>query len=138
LANVDVRDYVSIPELRADLRRIVSEYAETYPGEAQQQAFEPFYFSQAIEVTVPLPWDAHTLAGFRAGLERLGHSSFYHHFIASRLRLQLRTNDFSHWFSSALGMDALATKTNHIDIYTNTLDTAKRELIDLVDAEIRQ
>jgi len=138
LASVDVRDYVSIPELRADLRRIVSEYAETCPGEVKQQAFEPFYFSQAVEVTVPLPWDARTLGGFRAGLERLGHSSFYHHFIASRLRLQLRTNDFSHWFSSALGMDTLAERTNRIDIYTNTLDTAKRELIELLDAEIRQ
>ena len=138
LASVDVRDYVSIPELRADLRRIVSEYAEACPGEVQQQAFEPFYFSQAVEVTVLLPWDARTLGGFRAGLERLGHSSFYHHFIASRLRLQLRTNDFSHWFSSALGMDTLAERTNRIDIYTNTLDTAKRELIELLDAEIRQ
>lgn len=138
LASVDVRDYVSIPELRADLRRIVSEYAEASPGQVLQQAFEPFYFCQAVEVTIPLPWDARTLAGFRAGLERLGHSSFYHHFIASRLRLQLRTNDFSHWFSSALGMDTLAERTNRIDIYTNTLDTAKRELIELLDAEIRQ
>jgi hypothetical protein len=138
LASVDIRDYISIPELRADLRRIVSEYAETYPGEVQQQAFEPFYFSQAVEVTVPLPWDAHTLAGFRAGLERLAHSSFYHHFIASRLRLQLRTNDFSHWFSTAFGLDTLAERTNRIDIYTNTLDTAKRELIELLDTEIRQ
>jgi hypothetical protein len=138
LASVDVRDYVSIPELRADLRRIVSEYAEASPGQVLQQAFEPFYFCQAVEVTIPLPWDARTLAGFRAGLERLGHSSFYHHFIASRLRLQLRTNDFSHWFSSALGMDTLAERTNRIDIYTNTLDSAKRELIELLDAEIRQ
>ena len=138
LASVDVRDYVSIPELRTDLRRIVSEYAETNPGEVHQQAFEPFYFCQAVEVTIPLPWDARTLAGFRGGLERLGHSSFYHHFIASRLRLQLRTNDFSHWFSTALGMETLAARTDRIDIYTNTLDTAKRELIDLLDGEIRQ
>jgi hypothetical protein len=138
LASVDIRDYVSIPELRADLRRIVSEYAEANPEEVHQQAFEPFYFCQAVEVTIPLAWDARTLAGFRAGLERLGHASFYHHFIASRLRLQLRTNDFSHWFSIGLGMETLAGRTDRIDIYTNTLDTAKRELIDLLDAEIRQ
>jgi hypothetical protein len=35
-------------------------------------------------------------------------------------------------------MDALAERTNRIDIYTNTLDTAKRELIELLDVEIRQ
>lgn len=138
LASIDVRDYVSIPELRADLRRIVAEGCEENPQAAQQRAFEPFYFCQAVEITVPLPWDAHTLAGFRAGLERLSHASFYHHFIASRLRLQLRTNDFSHWFANALGLESLAAQTDRIDIYTNTLDTARRELIEMLDGEMRQ
>lgn len=138
LASIDVRDYVSIAELRNDLRRIVGEYADAHSKETQQQAFEPFYFCRAVEVTIPLPWDARTLAGFRAGLQRLSHSSFYHHFIASRLRLQLRTNDFSHWLATALGLERLGLRTNRIDIYTNTLDTARRELIQLVDEELHQ
>jgi hypothetical protein len=138
LASIDVRDYVSIAELRADLRRIVSEFCEQYPREATQLAFEPFYFCQAVEVTVPLAWDASTLAGFRAGVERLSHASFYYHFIASRLRLQLRTNDFSHWFSTALGLDHLANRANRIDIYTNTLDSARAELIQLVERELKK
>ncbi len=136
LASIDVRDYVGIAELRADLRLILSEYAGQFPRQAQQSAFEPFYFCRAIEVTVPLPWDARTLAGLRAGLERLSHASFYHHFIASRLRLQLRTNDFSHWFATSLGLERLAARTDRIDIYTNTLDTARQELIGLVEQEI--
>ncbi|HYL36819.1 MAG TPA: DUF5752 family protein [Bryobacteraceae bacterium] len=136
LASIDIRDYVSIAELRADVRRILSEYASEHPQQARQEAFEPFYFSSVIEVTVPLPWDARTLAGLRAGLERLSHASFYHHFIASRLRLQLGTNDFSHWFATALGLDQLAARTNRIDIYTNTLDTARQELIALLDREM--
>jgi len=138
LANIDVRDYVSIPELRADLRRIVAEYCERSPQVSNQRAFEAFHFSHDEEITIPLPWDAHTLAGFRAGLERLSHASFYHHFIASRLRLQLKTNDFSHWFENALGMPDLAARTNRIDIYTNTLDSARSELISMLDREIRQ
>jgi hypothetical protein len=137
LANIDVRDYLSVAELRGDLKRIVAEFCESYPTEASQLAFEPFYFCQAVEVTVPLAWDATTLAGFRAGLERLSHASFYHHFIASRLRLQLRTNDFSYWFSTALGLNDLASRANRIDIYTNTLDTARAELIQLVERELR-
>jgi len=136
LASIDVRDYVGIAELRADLRRIVAEYAERNPQHARQTAFEPFYFSRAIEVTVPLPWDARTLAGLRAGLERIGRSSFYHHFIASRLRLQLRTNDFSHWIATGLGLEQLAVRTNRIDIYTNTLDTARQDLIAILDREM--
>jgi hypothetical protein len=87
-------------------------------------------------VTLPLPWDARTLPGFRAGLERLSHSSFYYHFIASRLRLGLRTNDFSNWFRTGLDLPRLADRTDRIDVYTNTLDTARRELVEIVDREI--
>jgi len=138
LASIDVRDYVSIAELRADLRQIIASFCNEHSSAAQQRAFEPFYFCQAVEVTEPLPWDAKTLSGFRAGLERLSHASFYYHFIASRLRLQLRTNDFSHWFANALDLKDLANRTDRIDIYTNTLDTARRELSELVDREIRR
>jgi hypothetical protein len=138
LASIDVRDYLSIAELRTDLCRILSEFNEQQPQQAGQLAFEPFYFCRAVEVTRPLPWDARTLAGFRAGLERLSHASLYHHFISSRLRLQLRTNDFSHWFATALGLEQLATRANRIDIYTNTLDSARRELVEMVDQEIGQ
>jgi hypothetical protein len=138
LAGIDVRDYVSIAGLRADLGRTLSEFCEEHPNHAGRPAFEPFYFCRAVEVTRPLPWDARTLAGFRAGLERLSHASFYHHFISSRLRLQLRTNDFSHWFDASLGLERLAALTNRIDVYTNTLDTARQELIELVDREVRQ
>ena len=136
LASIDIRDYVSIQEVRCDIRRILGEFCEEHPNEAGIRAFEPFYFCEAVEVVLPLPWDARTLAGFRAGLARLSHSSFYHHFIASRVRLQLRTNDFSHWFRTALDMERLAARTDRIDVYTNTLDTARQELIELVDAEI--
>jgi hypothetical protein len=138
LASIDIRDYVSIAELRADLRHIVAEFCEAHPKQCEQSAFEPFYFIQAVEVTRPLPWDAKCLPGFRAGLERLSHASFYYHFVASRLRLQLRTNDFSHWFEQALGLPQLAARADRIDIYINTLDTARKELIELVDQEILQ
>jgi uncharacterized protein DUF5752 len=136
LASIDIRDYSNIQELRTDLRRIFGEFVEQQPVAAAQRAFEPFYFCSAREVTLPLPWDARTLAGFRAGVERLSHASFYYHFIASRLRLGLRTNDFSHWFRNALGLNRLADRTDRIDVYTNTLDTARRELVQLVEREI--
>jgi hypothetical protein len=136
LASIDIRDYLSVQELRSDLRRILGEFCDQRPTESANRAFEPFYFCESVEVVLPLPWDARTLAGFRAGLERLSHAAFYHHFIASRLRLQLRTNDFSHWFRSELNLGDLAARTDRIDVYTNTLDTARRELVELVDGEM--
>ncbi len=78
-----------------------------------------------------------TLAGFRANCRSASvHASFYYHFIASRLRLQLRTNDFSLWFENQLGLKELADRANRIDIYTNTLDTARQELSQLLEREI--
>jgi hypothetical protein len=66
----------------------------------------------------------------------ISHASLYYHFIASRLRLQLRTNDFSAWFANDLGLSRLADQTNRIDIYANTLDSARRRLLYLVDRQL--
>jgi hypothetical protein len=91
-----------------------------------------------VEVTVPLGRNACTLDEFREGIEHLSHAGFYFHFISSRLRLHLRTNDFSLWLAGGLGLRTLADSVNHIDIYTNTLDSARAKLLRLVDRERRK
>lgn len=135
LAALDVRDYLSIAELRSDLHRIVSGYCSKYPNYANQEALEPFYFCEGVEVTEPLGYQATGLRDFREGIERLSHASFYFHFISSRLRLHLRTNDFSVWLENSLGLEALANKVNRIDVYTNTLDGARGHLVRLIELE---
>jgi hypothetical protein len=136
LAGLDIRDYLSLTDLRNDLRRMVGEYCTAHPQEAEQAAFEPFYFCEDVEVTVPLGIEARNLEEFRQGIEHLTHASLYFHFISSRLRLHLRTNDFSVWLSMAMGKDALAQRLNSIDIYTNTLDGVRTRLLDLVNQEM--
>src|SRR5215472_10889617 len=97
LAALDIRDYVSLADLRGDLRRLVVDYCEAHPREAALSGFEPFYFCESVEVIVPLGCEARSLEEFRDGLLSLSHASFYYHFISSRLRLHLKTNDFSQW-----------------------------------------
>jgi hypothetical protein len=138
LTALDIRDYISIAALRADLCRVVREYCGENPEFANQAALEPFFFCESVEVTVPFGRTATTLDEFRQGIEHLSHAAFYFHFISSRLRLQLRTNDFSHWLADALGLKALADSVNRIDIYTNTLDSARGKLIQLIDLERRK
>jgi len=94
LAALDIRDYVSIAALRSDLCRLTSDYCAAFPHLASQAALERFYFCESVEVTAPLGRSAQTLDEFRDGIAHLSHASFYFHFISSRLRLQLRTNDF--------------------------------------------
>ena len=138
LAALDVRDYVSIAALRDDLCRVVRGYCNEHPEFAHQTALEPFYFCESVEVTLPFGRRAGTLDEFRDGIVHLSHASFYFHFISSRLRLQLRTNDFSHWLADSLGLTALAETINHIDIYTNTLDSARAKMLRLLDRERRK
>jgi hypothetical protein len=138
LASLDVRDYVSIAALRADLCRIVTDFCAGSPEFAGQAALERFYFCEGVEVTVPLGLQATTLDEFRQGIEHLSHAGFYFHFISSRLRLQLRTNDFSHWLADGLGLKTLAESVNHIDIYTNTLEGTRARMLRLIDRERRK
>jgi hypothetical protein len=138
LTALDIRDYVSIAALRSDLCRLVGEYCAAYPQYACQSALERFYFCESTEVTVPLGRSARTLEEFREGIAHLSHASFYFHFISSRLRLYLRTNDFSCWLADSLGLNALAESVNRIDVYTNTLDSARAKLLRLIDRERRK
>jgi hypothetical protein len=138
LAALDVRDYTSIAALRADLCNLVRDYIGQHPEFAHQQALDRFYFCESLEVTLPFGVTACTLEEFHAGVKRLSHAAFYFHFISSRLRLQLRTNDFSHWFANALGLKTLAENIDRIDIYTNTLDSARAKLLRLVERERRK
>jgi hypothetical protein len=138
LAALDIRDYVSIAALRSDLCRVVGDYCAAFPHFAAQSALERFYFCESTEVTVPLGRSAHTLEEFRDGIAHLSHAAFYFHFISSRLRVQLQTNDFSHWLADGLGLRELADSVNHIDIYTNTLDSSRAKLLRLLDRERRK
>jgi len=138
LAALDIRDYLSIAALRSDLCRVTSDYCDAYPDFARQAALERFYFCESVEVTVPLGYQACTLEEFRAGIERMSHASFYFHFISSRLRLHLRSNDFSLWLANTLGLQTLAASVDQIDVYTNTLDSARAKVLRLIDRERRK
>ena len=138
LASLDIRDYVSIAALRQDLCRMVSDFCAAFPELASQAALERFYFCEGLEVTIPVSFQATTLDEFRHGIELLSHAGFYFHFISSRLRLQLQTNDFSYWLVNSLGLKTLADSVNRIDIYTNTLEGTRARMLRLIDRERRK
>jgi hypothetical protein len=136
LTALDLRSYLVLSDLRADLLRVIDEFCRTHPNELTQPGFEPFYFCESLEVTVPLEVETWTLEDFLRGLGELSNASFNFHFLVSRLRLQLRTNDFSQWFENELGLKSLAQRTNRIDIYANTLDDARAKLVGFIEREL--
>jgi hypothetical protein len=136
LAALDIRSYVELSDLRNDLLRITDEFCAAYPQELERKAFEPFYFCESVEIAVPKGSEAWTLEEFKNGLQHLGHGSLHYHLLISRLRLQLRANDFAEWFGKELGLESLAKRVNGIDIYTHTLDSARSKLFEFIDKEL--
>lgn len=134
LASVDLRSVISISELRQQLVDIMEAHLAANPHSAGRPAFEPFHFCEAMEVTVPLEQRAHNLQELAAGIERLGPHTLSYHFITSRLRLKLETNDFSHWIKNNLSKPELARQLDGLDFYTNTLDSVRSEMVRLLQA----
>ncbi len=137
-AALDIRDYTSIAALRADLCRVLRDFITAFPQFSHQEALDRFYFCESVEETMPFSLTATNLDEFRHGVASISHASFHFHFVTSRLRLQFRTNDFSRWLAASLGLNSLAETINRIDIYTNTLDSARAKMLRLVDRERRK
>lgn len=135
LASLDIRDYVSLADLRGDLLRLLRDYCQGNSRECQQAGFEAFYFAESPEEEVSLGIETWTLAEFYEALKHLPHGALQFHFLTSRLRLHLRTNDFSVWLAKELALTELARKIDQIDIYTNTLDSACTKISKLIERE---
>jgi Family of unknown function (DUF5752) len=135
LAIVDLREIVSIEDLRAILVGTVQDYLKEHPQAADRRAFEAFYFSEAKEVTVPSGAPAWTLTELAEGIRLLGHQSLHYHFINSRLRLHLKTNDFSYWIEHNLNHPWLAARLNRIDFYNDTLDDLRQDILAVLEPQ---
>ena len=136
LAAVDVRDFDSIPAIRARMVGTVESYLKQNPAAGARPAFEPFYFCASETVVTPTPFVAGNLEEFAECLRRVSLHSIHHHFITAQLRPPLTRNDFSVWLEEDLDRAPLAARLNQIDIYTSTLNDVRRKILQLVQQEI--
>jgi hypothetical protein len=133
LAALDLREFVSLADLREVLVRRAADHLRQYPQSSQRPAFEPFHFCEAIEVAVPLDARAYNVNELADGIRRLSLQTLHHHFINSRLRLALRTNDFSNWIDCSLGLPELAAKLNRIDFYSSSLEGLRQQVLRMLE-----
>jgi hypothetical protein len=129
LGVIDLREVVSLADLRAGLVNIVDGHLQENPAAAGRRGFETFYFCEAREITVPFGPPVSTIDDLAAGIRLLGHQSLHYHFINSRLRLHLRTNDFSHWITANFNLPKLAARLDRIDFYNDTLDDLREDIL---------
>ena len=133
LAAIDLRDFLSVEDLRKTLIAALERYLTKNPQVADRPAFEPFYFCEAVEVVVPLESRASTLAELAEGIQQLSLHTLHFLFISSRLRVPLRMNDFSHWIEDNLELPDLAARLNRIDFYVNTLEGVRKEILQTIE-----
>jgi hypothetical protein len=114
----------------------VDNYLAEHSQAIDRRAFEAFYFCEASEVTVPSGRPAWTLAELAEGIRLLGHQSLHYHFINSRLRLHLKTNDFSNWIEHNLNHPWLAARLNRVDFYNHTLDDLRQDILEILEPQV--
>jgi len=132
LASIDVREFTSIAALRDRIVRIVDNYIQGNPGSGDRPVREQFHFCSSEIVVLPTPFMARNLAEFSQGLTQVTVHCIHHHFIEARLRLKLVSNDFSLWFQEEMQLPKVARVVESIDIYTGTLEDARRRILQLV------
>jgi hypothetical protein len=129
LGAIDVRQFVDLEDLRSALVHAVDSHLRVNPASGDRPAFEPFFFSETREVALPLDIRASNLAELADGIRHMSVYSLHYHFVNSRLRLHLRTNDFSNWIEKELGFPELAAQVNRVDFYTNTLPEVREDIL---------
>lgn len=129
LASLDIRQYESVETLRGDLVKMLEDFVRAQPPRAYQKAFEPFYFCEAVTITVPTDWQVHNLSEFSAALAHASLHTVHFHFVTARLRGPTK-NDFSAWMEESLELPELADRIESIDIYTNTLEGVRQLILE--------
>jgi len=134
LATIDVREFTSLQSLRNHIARAVEEYLLSNPRAASRPANKRFYFCATDIVVLPTPFVAHDRHEFLDAISKISVHCIHHHFIEARLRLKLRSNDFSLWLEEDLKLAQGARRLERIDIYTGTLEDVRRQIIRIVSS----
>ncbi|MCD6539697.1 MAG: hypothetical protein J7K37_03225 [Candidatus Omnitrophica bacterium] len=136
IASIDIIQFSGIEDLRAKFIQILGDYLKDSPFLRNCIPSEEFRFLSSKIFVLPTPFVAHNLEEFGEALKRVTVRSFYFHMFEARLRLKKPDNDFSCWLRDQ-GYIRLAEKVSQLDPYTYTLEGLRRNLIRLVEEEIR-
>jgi hypothetical protein len=136
LGTLDVRDFSSIRELREAILQIIESHLREHPQCRDHKGKTPFFFCQSVSIIMPTEHIAWGLEDFYRIIEHIGVRSIHYHLIEARLRLGIRTNDFSHWIRTSLNKERLARRVEDIDIYLHTFEEIRKIILRHVQEEI--
>jgi hypothetical protein len=138
LSNIDPYTYKDISQLRTELLKAVDGYLEAFPEPREALPRDEFYFNETVTLIFSAGVRAKSLAEFLAAIKHVDGSSLYYHFYDARLRLGVKSDDFSGWFSNGLGKDKLAEKIRRIDPFMHNLEGIRKLIVEAVEAEVKR
>ena len=131
LGAIDLLEFTAIRQLR----EAILSAAEAHLGSPGWRLREcppgdEFHFCRSMSFVMPTGVVAEDVPDFFAKLRGITNVSLYFHFLEARLRLERRTNDFSHWLRGRGRMD-LGDAVDRLDPYVVTLDELKDQIVEL-------
>jgi hypothetical protein len=132
LSFIDLRDFSTVRQLREAIIAIIENQlarnGTIRPRHAP--AGEEFHFCRSKSFMMPNGLVAQSVEEFFNLVPSISNPCLYFHFIESRLRLGLNTNDFSLWLEGR-GKPEVARAINALNPYVRTLDELKADIVDL-------
>lgn len=138
LMAVDLSEYKTLESLRKRLVEIIESYREEKPDAFQKTADEPFYLYDIVRIVYLSDRFAYDLKSFRELLPKVSTYSVFFHFIESRLRTQLDSDDFSTWIEESLNIPRLAQRIRKIDVNVYTLEGVRARILELIDEHLKE
>ncbi|MFH1867736.1 MAG: DUF5752 family protein [Candidatus Omnitrophota bacterium] len=132
LGSIDICQFYRIRQLREKLIEII----ECFLFDAKEIRNAPpgkeFDFTKSRSFVIPTSYAAKNLREMVECLKKVSIRSVDFHIFSARLRLEKGINDFSYWIDTSLGYPSLASKLEHFDPYTYTLEGLRKHVIDII------
>lgn len=140
LASIDVVQFSDIRSLRQEIIGAIENYLTDNPVAKLRfaTAGDEFHFVKSISFILPTPYLVYDLKEFAQAVRSVTIDSIYFHIFEARLRLEKKTNDFSNWIESSLGIKKLAKNISRLDPYTHTLEDLRKRVIMMTEEEMAQ
>ncbi|MFQ5601482.1 MAG: DUF5752 family protein [Candidatus Krumholzibacteriia bacterium] len=137
IAAVDIRDFVTLGELRTHLLALIDEYLASNPAIGDRRARFPLHLCRSVAVVMPTGRVAHGVEDLAQHVRASTRRTVFYHFVEARLRLGFHSNDFSYWLETQCNRPDLAARLAKLDLYHHTLDDIRSRIADILSPEVK-
>lgn len=139
LTAIDIVRYDSLADIRQAFTATLERHLAANPGPMRIVApGREFHFMRAVRFSLPTEFEARDCAGFIHCLKSVSVSSLYLHVFEARLRPPYGVDDFSHWFRTEFGDEAVGAELSRLDPYSYTLEGLRHRIVRILEKRLAE